>query len=213
MTETLLGVDVMDQPLPPRNEGGDCFACCVGAAVRHLCPDAEIDFDWASGLFLQENGTYNSSWIGIKTALEQAQDEYPLEVQAHLVEPTFDPTRWSHAWYGSPPSAHYVRRLETWLAAGWIAIAAIYMDGATRGIVDGGFCMTDHFVLFDGTRVRKEDEDLDSGGSVTHEVPEIHVVDSSTRFPDYRWKSASDLMTEHGAAAWWLVRRDDRRAP
>lgn len=209
--ETLLGVEVMDQPTPPRNDGGDCFACCVGAAVRHLHPDAGIDFNWASELFLQENGVYNSSWPGIRKALYSASSSYPLEIRNDLVRSDPDPSTGSHPWYPEPSTRDYCHRLEAWLSAGWVAMAAVHMDGARRGITeDSGRHMTDHFVVFDGVRYRMVEEERGSGSVQTVEK-EIHVVDSSTKRPDYRWQDARELIEEHGAAAWWLVRRDNRR--
>ena len=86
------------------------------------------------------------------------------------------------------------------------------MDGARRGIAEGGGRhMTDHLVVFDGVRHRTVEEERESG-SVQRVQREIHVVDSSTKRPDYRWQDARELIEVHGAAAWWLVRRDDRRA-
>lgn len=77
MGEVLLGVEREPQPTPTRNEGGDCYACALIAALRYLFPDRESptfeDCDrWFIGQWAQPVGS-------MERALRRLADEGATE--------------------------------------------------------------------------------------------------------------------------------------
>lgn len=210
--QVLLGVEPFMQPLPGKEEGGDCFACSVTAAIRHFFPERPLEFDAAWSYFTGHTVSgepfLDNSWSGIRRALSQVwKNGYAIETANDLVTPEWNPRQWDHAWWRTVPSIpteEYCRRLEAYLCAGWIAFAAVDLYGRGPMLESGHPNNTNHFVLLDG--VKYEREAAESGSR--RAVPWVHVV-CSAKGP--YWITADDLLYKHGAAAWVLVRRDENQ--
>lgn len=54
MIEVCHGVERVPQPVPARNEGGDCFACAATAGFRFLFPERTIELDAVWEMFVVE---------------------------------------------------------------------------------------------------------------------------------------------------------------
>src|SRR5690349_13139264 len=54
MIEICHGIARVAQPVPARNEGGDCFACAATAGLRFLYPDRAIDLSDVWEMFVVE---------------------------------------------------------------------------------------------------------------------------------------------------------------
>jgi hypothetical protein len=54
MIEVCHGIERVPQPVPYKNEGGDCFACAATAGLRFLYPEREISLDEVWDLFVEE---------------------------------------------------------------------------------------------------------------------------------------------------------------
>jgi hypothetical protein len=202
--EVLRGVTPFLQPHPCRNPGGDCFVCALTAAARHLFPERPITFDEAYSVF-ERNGTGGESWIGMKKALWGLRGlGYPVDVRSDLVIPEWNPDVFDHGWWQNYPSLRWVERLEAWLAAGWVAVSVIDFDGRGPVLPDGKLVVGNHFVLLDGVRGAWQPIEDSDGKVYRHEV---HVV-CSVR--GAYWVSLEPLLQRHGAAAWLLVRRNER---
>jgi len=196
------------QPSPARNPGGDCFACALTAGLRWIYQKPDIAFDLCWDFFKTDRGGLQNAWPGMRAALYAADSHFRdadagrLEILADLVLPTFEPETWSHAWFAGVGS-DYALRLEGYLRGGFIAFTEI--DFAGRGpYIDGYWNTTDHFVLIDGIRrlwrkhptMRAWSDDAD-----------VHVVCSAK---GAYWIPLKDWLTKHGAAGWWLARKDLR---
>lgn len=206
MIERVAGVQPFYQPAPARNPGGDCFACALTAAVRHLVPERPVEFDTVWECFLIEPygggpKVLSNSWPTMRTAIYAlGQHGYELETTKDLVSEV-RPDSWSHAWGLEIPEMAWAYRLEAWLAAGWVALAEVNFQGS--GPWTGEYQNTiDHFVVLDG--VRHYWKKHDSGVSLEHDV---HVVCSAR---GAYWIDAGDLLRKHGTAGLTLVRRDRR---
>lgn len=84
MSEVLLGVERVPQPQPWRSDGGDCFACSLIAALRHLFPQREPptfeDTDrWFRGRWAEPTGSMRNALQRI--AAEGASDEAVQEAR------------------------------------------------------------------------------------------------------------------------------------
>lgn len=137
------------------------------------------------------------TWNGMQDAIWRARaDGWPVEMHIDMVTPEFDPRRWGYGWPVVWAGDDYVYRLEAWLAAGWVALTVVDLDG--RGpIIDGALLnSTDHFLVLDGARIGWQERD---GGGAS-QVVEVHVVDSSGR----------NITGGYGGTPWLLVRRDER---
>lgn len=198
------------QPLPEKNEGGDCFACAVTAAVRHLFPERPLEFDAAWSYFMAQTVSgepfLDNAWPGIRRALVQVyRNGYLIETATDLVTPDWEPRTWDHAWWRTVPSLpteEYCRRLEAYLCAGWIAFATVDLYGLGPTLESGNPNTINHFILLDGVKYERETVDSGTGRVVRW----VHVVCSAK---GAYWLTADDLLFKHGAAAWVLVRRDD----
>lgn len=137
------GVRVVPQPSPARNPGGDCFACATTAALRHFYGDKGPTFDqvWEAFQSVQKNGDgstwthLDNTWSGMRRALYSLTTEWPLEIMADFVHPTFsDIERCSYSWSGGGVCGYdYARRLDAWLRAGNIAFAEIRYGAVETG--------------------------------------------------------------------------------
>lgn len=205
LIEVCLGIEPVLQPSPARVPGGDCFACALTAGLRHLFPGCPIAFDDAWSLFVDEkSGRLSNTWHTMRSALYRATSlGYEMEITAALVDPRFDPERWSYAGWSHFPELRYAHRLEGWLRGGWVAVAEISFAGGGPLTPDGFHRGTDHFVLLDG--IRHVREDLGDGCSVVHQY--VHVVCS---VKGGYWMRLLDFLMSHGGAGWWLYRRDER---
>jgi hypothetical protein len=208
MREFLLGIQPFPQPSPHKNPGGDCFACALTAALRHLFPERPLEFEVAWNYFMAEvyksdQKQLNNTWPGMRRAMYQANsDGYRMSITSDIVRPNFDAEKWSHAWFQFVPVPEYTRRLEAYLRAGWVAVAEINYAGVGPSTPDGKLNGTDHFVLLDG--VKWEWVPFESGGGFHREY--VHVV-CSAKGP--YWIQTHDFLVKHGAAGWWLVRREE----
>jgi hypothetical protein len=212
-------VAVYPQPTPRRNPGGDCFACALTAALRHFFPDEPPAFDHVFDCFMREQtepsgekrSFLNNTWPGMRTAIYSAHNLVgSLQVFADIVVPRDDPERWSHDWGPQADGYAWARRLDAWLRSGHIALASILYAGNPTGewvqTPDGPRRhATDHFVLFDGVRCGWKRHGDGGGGTLTYQV---HVVCSAAGGRTY-WIDVDQLLREHGAGAWWLLRPTD----
>lgn len=205
MREVLLGVQPFMQPSPARNPGGDCFACAVTAGLRHLFPERPIAFDAAWDLFVDpKSGRLSNTWHTMRSALYRAHSlGYETEITADIVDPRFDPERWSYAWWSHFPELRYAHRLEGWLRGGWFALTEISFAGGGPLTSDGFHRPTDHFVLLDG--IRHAREDLGDGCSGVRQY--VHVVCS---VKGAYWMRLLEFLMNYGGSGWWLCRRDER---
>lgn len=204
MREFCLNIEPFRQPQPVRNPGGDCFACAMTAALRHLFPERPVEFLTAWNYFLPDGReTPSNVWPGVRAALWKAySDGYRMEIAADLVKPDWDVETFSHSWWMHFPTGNYTRRLEGYLRSGFVAFAQIDFSGGGPLTPEGKLRVPDHFILIDG--VREGREPLPNGGAV--QMHYLHVV-CSVR--GAYWIKQDDLLIKHGAAGWWLVRRTD----
>lgn len=219
MSERLAGVTLVPQPSPAINPGGDCFACALTAGLRHLFPERaeEITVERVHRYFWRDVGGkphLDNTWSGFRDALYAAfSDDFRLDVRADLVQPRWDPEQWAHEWWHVQPDYEWGQRLEAWLAAGWLAASVISYEGSPTGQwqrhEDGKVYRAthDHFVLLDGVRWGWRKSTVVEGASSL--VYQVHVVCSSRAGRTY-WIDVDDFLREHGAAAWWLFRRETR---
>jgi hypothetical protein len=198
------GIKAFPQPVPVKTPGGDCFACAMTAALRHLFPEQPPTFEQAWDYFMQEqNGsrTLWHSWPGIPKAMHNAGQDYPVQVHTEIVMPPAAKPDWgTYAWYQWLPGRDYIIRLEAYLRAGWVVFTEIDMHG--RGPVVGqGFNAVNHVVLLDG--VREVWEPSASGHKSLNSY--IHVICSATG--EY-WVPQGDFHFKYGGAGWALMRRE-----
>lgn len=262
MIEVCHDIARVPQPVPARNEGGDCFACAATAGLRFLYPERKIDLADVWELFVVEyydgraqdnlrklraavgehldgkstpddlrrvydavsaekpGTTLCNTWTGFHDVIERASRAWGrLEITWDMVEPHFDRNHgrphWSYAWRFQDCGDDYTRRLEGWLRGGWVAWTEIKMHGGGpfEPSPDDGRPLLrsiDHFILIDGARHRYV-EHRDTDGKFQHGswCDEIHVVDSSSRNLT-GWHDTTKFTRSHGAASWWLARRDRR---
>jgi hypothetical protein len=204
MIEVCLGIAPVMQPSPHINPGGDCFACATAAGINHLFPDRPLSVEEAENLYKTEEGTLSNHWAGYRSALYNAVTAgYQIEIVADMITPQFDPQQWSYPWWSVRPEAEYARRLEGWLRGGWVALTEIRLDGHGPFDEHGRAYSIDHAVLVDGIRMGWEP--ISELSSTVREY--VHVVCS--RKGAY-WIALRDFLHNHGAAAWWLFRVDNR---
>lgn len=196
------------QPKPDRNQGGDCFACALTAALRWLYPETPVDFDEVWQFFMAEtvggSRQLSNTWPGMRRALYAASSEgYRLEIANDLVLPDYNVDHHSFPWWQSLPTATYARRLEGYLRGGWVAFTEIRFDGGGPRATTGQIAATDHFVVIDGLRLGWEPVG-DIGRALRHHV---HIVCS---VKGAYWIDLDEFLLRHGGAGWWLCRRDGR---
>jgi hypothetical protein len=210
--EICLGITPFMQPSPAKNPGGDCFACALTAALRWVYQKPDLSFERCWQFFEVDTAggsrALSNCWHTMRSALYAADSEFfelgRLEIANDLVIPTFDPETYGHCWFQGH-TTEYAHRLEGWLRGGWVALSEI--DHAGRGpVVDGRWNVNDHFVAIDGVRSYwKPVAAVPGAASLTSDV---HVVCSSR---GAYWIPLDDFLFKHGAAAWWLVRKDQRQ--
>lgn len=210
MAGVLLDVAQVVQPQPHRNPGGDCFACALQAALGHLFPEKPVGFEQTDRWFTGEWATLadgtkpdrppptSNTWPGMVKALSLARsDGWPIEWQIEqAMHPSIDVSEWGPGWQGFDDARGYARRLEAWLAAGWVAITNVLFDGSGPLTIDLKLRGPDHFVVLDGVRERVDDPYWNN--------PEIHVVCSAR---GTYWINTMTWQRGHGALSWLLVRR------
>lgn len=149
----------------------------------------------------------SNTWNGMGKALWMARsDGWPVEITYDMVTPQFDPRQWGYGWPIVWAGAEYARRLEAWLAAGWLALTVCDMDARGPTIVEDGQVFvnsTNHFLVLDGARSCWRE--VEHGRS---HVSEVHVVDSSTR-DITGWIDVRKWEHGYGGTPWMLVRRDE----
>lgn len=208
--EFALGIEPTMQPNPVRTLRGDCFACAMTSVLNHLFPDKPPGFDKTLSYFTDtyynsDEQFTNSTWRGMDKAIINAlRDGYKLEHRVDMVRPVYDRMdTWSYAFYPHCPTMEYAYRLEGWFRCGWVALAEINMAGKGAVNADGTHNSTDHFVAIDG--VRYGFEPMSSGGSQCNFY--VHVICS---VKGAYWIKIDDFIQRHGAAAFYVVRRDER---
>jgi hypothetical protein len=194
------------QPKPDRNQGGDCFACALTAALRHLYPERPVTFDAAWEYFMVESvgggRMLSNTWPGMRRALYNAHaDGYRLEIANDLVLPDFNVDHHSYPWWQSLPTTAYARRLEGYLRG--VAFTEIRFDGSGPRTPQGEIRATDHFVALDGLRMGWEP--IGEAGRVMRY--HVHVVCSAK---GAYWIGLDEFLLGYGGAGWWLCRRDER---
>lgn len=207
MREILQGVVPYPQPSPRRNPGGDCFACTLTAAVRHIYPENPIDFNVAWEAFLVKSiggsDVLSNIWPTMAHAAPYALWEhgYRLDVHKDIVMRETNLDRYSHAWYRAQPEQDFSKRLEAWLSAGWVAIAEMNYAGEGPYTPDGKINHTDHFVILDGQRGFWKKSETNPGCASWEN--ETHVVCSAK---GAYWIDTGQLMLRHGVAGLILLR-------
>jgi hypothetical protein len=197
------------QPSPVKNPGGDCFACALAAVLRHISGE-EVDFERVFHYWEQESDSgkslVNNTWMGLQSALINAlRDGFDIEYVNDFVAPIWKPEVFGHAFWLSIPESQWARRLESWLSAGWVAMAVIDYDGRGPVLPNGKFNCDNHFIAIDGFCSEYVPHETVAGAKI--HVNSAHVV-CSVR--GAYWITIDDLLTKHGAAALWLVRKRDR---
>ena len=200
------------QPIPTRNNGGDCFACATLAALRWLYPDKTLTFDqvWEAFLITQNNSDgsvtefLGNAWHLYSQVFEQVKEKLDLTDLSWRINqsyPTFDSWgcsagNWNrdNAQYGQ-----YWRKLCEDLKNG-IVVVSINMDG-TGPWKDGRWNDTDHLVLIDG--VREHTVPIPDMAAARIEL-EVHIVCSRDKGG---WKTIHELLDLHGAGAWHVLER------
>jgi len=149
----------------------------------------------------------SNSWPGMRAALYASIAQFgQLEILSDIIDLKFEPEVWSHAWFGGvSPSVGYSNRLEAWLRAGYVAFSEINFAGEGP-VVNGGWNTTDHFILIDGVRHYWRPHQIVKGAASAES--DVHVVCSAR---GAYWIDTRDLTFKHGAAGWWLARKDRRR--
>jgi hypothetical protein len=203
--EILLGVKPFMQPYPLRNSTGDCFACALTAAVRHLYPEDPISFETVWDAFVVKSlpdgdPVLCNTWGTMASTAPHALRKYGYDLQIHrdIVMPSPDLRNWSHAWGFQICGHEFAMRLEAWLSAGWIAISEVNLAGDSGRSID-------HYVLLDGQRQYWE-KNKDHPG-VSTGMAQTHVVCSARG--EY-WINTGDLLKKHGTAGLVLIRKDER---
>lgn len=217
MVEFCHGLEPVMQPSPCRNPGGDCFACSLTAAMRHLFPEEPPKFDQVWDAFRccyygeTEKRALSNTWPGMAKALHELRygdgEQWPIEHRIDRVIPTYEVERWAYHWGAAINSEDYVYRLEGWLRSGWIALTEVELHASGRGgwRPDGYRQTTNHFVAIDGVRYGRIEYAEGEGGPAYR--MEVRVVCS---VKGAYWIGTTELLERHGAAAWHLVRRDFR---
>lgn len=212
-------VAVVPQPSPAMNPGGDCFACATTAALRHFFPHLDIQLPAVFERFWSEHTRgdtgektrhLDNTWWGYRGAFYRMFDllDQKLEIVADVVLPHADVERYSHDWGFGIDGYDYARRLEAWLAAGYLAFASIRYAASPSGEWVAGpngpqRCHTDHLVLLDGVRYGIRPHPTVQGAGTY--VYQVHVVCSARGGRTY-WIDVDRLLRDHGAGAWWLIR-------
>lgn len=207
MREVCLNVAPVHQPSPARNPGGDCFACSLTAALRHVYGRDDISFDDCWECFKTERGALYNCWPGMRAALYAASGKFydygRLEIEVDFVQPYFDPQCFAHQ-RPTFDAGRYADRLEGHLRSGWIALVEYDHHGAGP-VSEGRWNAPDHFALIDGVRTFWKPVAAVPGAS--GEAHEIHIVCSAR---GAFWIDLDEFAFKHGAGAWWLVRKDER---
>lgn len=214
MTEILRNVAVFPQPSPPKNPGGDCFACSLKAAVDALYPDRPIPFNvvWEAFKVDAYGGgkVLSNTWTTMERAAQAlVEHDYRLAVRHDIALATINLEYWSHSWGLPHEEGLWAYRLEAWLAAGWLALAEMNFAGAGPVTADGSRNGTDHFVCLDGQRhFWRAHATVQGASSLEHET---HVVCSAR---GAYWIDTADLLRKHGVGAIILIRpqESNRRA-
>ena len=220
----LLNIKPFMQPHPKRNPGGDCFACALTAALQHLFPERTVDFNKIWECFEREQKESDGStskhlinyWGGMDDAITNARWHlgYSLHVYTDMVYPRYNQDQWSHAFgYTQYPEGEWSRRVEAWLAAGYVILIEMALDGIGPFTDKGLQNHTDHFALIDGQRKfwKREKHSYTDKDGVTKEFEsggeqhETHVVCSAK---GAYWIKTRDLMHWHGVNAFYILRRD-----
>lgn len=220
MIEFCHNVEEYLQPSPSRNPGGDCFACCLTAILKHFYPKERVDFNRTWEYFLKcylgetEKRALSNTWPGMYDAIIEAiRDEkhnFKLEYRREYVYPKLDIEHHSGNWGLEQYEGECGYYLEAWLRAGWIAIIQIeYNPSGRYGRRPDGFRQShDHFAIIDGIkmgwRYKKHNTDGKEweSGSLTADV---HIVCSAK---GKYWIDYKELLEAHGVGAWILVRKD-----
>jgi hypothetical protein len=217
MIEFCHNVEEYLQPPEGRNPGGDCFACCLTAILKHFYPEENVDFNRTWDYFKKcysgetEKRALSNTWMGMYDAIiESIRDEshnFKLEYRREYVYPKVDIDWWSHGWRIEQGLQQCVYTLEGWLRSNWLAIVEMELNpSGIDGIrTDGLKQHTDHFAFIDGIRYGWKYKNMESIGRVGSFYAEAHVVCSAK---GKRWISYEDLMRKHGVGAWLLVRKN-----
>jgi hypothetical protein len=223
MSAICRNVALVPQPVPARNKGGDCFACATLAAMRHLFPENPPTFDQCWEAFEVESTDaegvsrkhLSNTFPGMRGALWNLYSAgWKIEIVADRVDPRpGDPEHESHNWGAQVGGYEYARRLEAWLHAGYVALGNLMYRPCKTGEwtlnPDGSVHRNhnDHFVLYDGVRSGWRRHAVVDGARTL--VYQVHVVCSANGGRSY-WIDVDDLLTQHGAGGWWLIRPDMR---
>lgn len=201
MREFLLGVQPVMQPHPARNPGGDCFACSLTAAMRHLFPENPPTFDevwsWFETEYSTGGKTTDNTWEGMRRAMMRGTNRCPVEMTADAIYHAPRAWEWPNDYHMSLNEGAWSTRLDAWLRAGYVALCCISFNGHGPYDSEYRFGPCNHFVVVDGVRPKPD---------TTADHRQIHVVCS---VKGAYWEDEMLLLRRDGAGAWWLVRRRD----
>lgn len=213
MLEYCLNVEQTPQPSPRMNQYGDCFACALTSTLSHLFPERSVSLPKVFDFFKTQNSSGNEvvdcTFSGMENALKNVKynddNSYDIEYRYDLVLPNFthayDRIKWNHEWWWFEPTQDWIYRLEGWLRMGFVGMIDILFSGEGPLNNDIKLRMVDHFVVVDGVKYGRE-----ATGEETSSINYYaHIVCS---VKGKYWIDIRDLLRKHGAAAFWLVRRD-----
>lgn len=224
LLEVLANVGRVPQPMPEWVQGGDCFQCAVFAILQHFAKSTGVVLPvdlrgmyekvWCHPDVGMARGGSNVTkkdafwcqwnvllcWWGLQ--VETVEDP-PLDLSVlTLASTSFGPRLFT--------ATGLVKRIRTYLEAGYLVYAAM-QKGAARGGV--GVLGANHVVVIDG--YRKTYQRSISCGSERASwcgsyEDEIHVVCSAT--PEPYWISAQDWVADHGGYDMRFIRPKREKA-
>jgi hypothetical protein len=180
---------VIQQPMPPLHDEGDCGACVV-AGLLGITVEA---------VYERKGETTPFCWLTLHKLIGEAywNDELDRLITKVPYWPYGDALRGfgDPSWHRNLEWFEYVRM---GLDAGYYGLMNLNMKGV------GPFAMADHFVMVVGARDHEVPNPNCKGSSMV--LKELCISDSSTRKPDLYWIDHLELLRNHGGYNVMLAR-------